>query len=341
MKRDFFNTGFALQAGLSAQTSRVLKYVLDNRNLILSISEVMSIVAPIRSILRSPIGECFNRIINSDGLINFASLYIPSKSVGVPEALSTPSLTMDIAQMPNAASVRSIPELRDKVIVNITPAVRPDRATGGLTATSIDTFQAMYVRGQLVMSYNDEDTWLPALSADYLVKTYSMILSGLISRYYSLSLIETMRVAGIFALHFCQLLSEDEKDPNPPLFSHCSYIGSRADLANMAKAYESISKTGLNLSKCVELINNLGVDRMNNFTLDALMAMSCNLGPDLITSEIALEYPPYWAYILILALSGNKIQMIYQLNNHKLTQEGSTKWLPNLYNRESIFSVKR
>lgn len=341
MKRNFFDTGFALHAGLSAQTSRVLKYLVENRGYLLSVPELMAMVNPIRSILRTPIAECFNRMISSDGLHNFASLYIPSKSVGVPESLSTASLTLDIKQMSNASSVSSVPQLRDKVIVNITPMVKADRATGGYAITSIDNFQAMYVRGQLVASYNDDVTWLPAITADYLVKTYSMILSGLISRYYSLSLIETMRVAGIFALMFCQLLDGDEVNVNPPLFSHCTYIGSRADLTEMSKAYASKSKDGLTLIKCCELISELGIERMSSFGLEALLSMCQNLGPDLLTSQIALEYPPYWMYIIILALSGNKIQLIYQLNAHKLTQEGSSKWLQSIYNRENIFASKR
>ena len=70
-------------------------------------------------------------------------------------------------------------------------------------------------------------------------------------------------------------------------------------------------------------------------------SLTGNLGPDSITSHLALEYPPYWIYILLLALSGNKIPIVYQLNNMRLAQEGRSKFLQQLMTYDALFTVNR
>ena len=60
-----------------------------------------------------------------------------------------------------------------------------------------------------------------------------------------------------------------------------------------------------------------------------------------IASRIALEYPPYWVYCLLLADSGIKIPMIYQLNNSKLANEGRSKFLSSLLTYEKMFDIRR
>lgn len=61
-----------------------------------------------------------------------------------------------------------------------------------------------------------------------------------------------------------------------------------------------------------------------------LMALAGTLGGDIIVTEIALDYPPYWVYLLALALSGQKIPLIYQLNMQRLMTDGKTKFLQQL-----------
>lgn len=340
MKRSFFDTGFAVHAGIAQQLSRLVRFMIDNRNSIFPEEELSRLAMPIATILKTPMAECFDRIIPSGTLGNFCSFYISDKSSGIPELLSTSSITIDAAQAPEAGW--TLPELKRKVLVNLTSVLKADRVRGGYMVSAVDTFQSLFVRGQMVIGYNDLTEWLSPYLAEYTVKTYSMILSGLISRYYSLSLPETMRVAGIFALHFCQLLSPEGADLEcPPLFMHCTFLGNRAELMAMAKAYSYKSATGLDLVSCCELVAEMGVEKLSHFNSQSMLAMAGTLGPDLITSQIALEYPPYWVWMLVLSLSGAKVPLIYQLNQHKLNNEGKSRWISKLLGSREIFEYRR
>lgn len=336
MRLSFFDTIFATQAGLAQQMPRVLKYVLENRHAVLSTSELVGMIAPIRSILKTPIAECFDRITAGGALTNFAAIFVPAKSSGVPESLSTASLTLDIRQMKEANVVKSVPELAGKVLANVTSSVRVDK-TGEYTISSLDAFMSTFVRGQLVLSYNDSTNPNIAV-ADYVIKTYSMILSGLISRYYSLSMTDTMRVAACFAWYFSQQYCGDS---DPYLFMHCTYLGSRRELDDLRKFFtDAYPGVMVNLAQTCELIAALGIDRMSTFVYAALQAMASNLGGDAITSNIALEYPPYWTYMLIQALSGTKIALVYQLNAHRLQKEGGSMWMRKVLSDSNMYEAR-
>ena len=337
MKRKFFDTSVATIAGFSAQMPRVLRYAVENRSLVFSSLELTSLVQPIRTILKTPMAELFDRLIVSNMLPNFASIYIGVKDASIPELLASNSVTIDLKQAPGSETLRSLPELRNKILVNLTSTLRPNTIQGGFTVNAVDTLQNLFCRGALVASYYDSADWLTPYLAEYTAKSYSMTLAGLISRYYNLSLAETLRIAGIFALYYCGLLTE-QMSGMPPAYTRCTWVGSRNELTQL---YQLVQESGgiNNLMDVCRIIVETGPDKMKAFNMGALFAMAGNLGPDLITSQIALEYPPYWVFQIVLALSGAKIPLIYQLNTQKLTAEGRSKFLVSLFSTESLFSV--
>ena len=342
MKRQFFDTGFATFAGLTSQIPRVLRYAIENRNSIFSTSELMQLALSTRNILKTPMASVFERLVSSEKLENFAAIYPNEKGSSIPELLTASNITLDLKQVPDPTLLKSFPELRNKVLINMTGFLRPDRSTGGYTVNAVDLFQNTVVRGHLVASYQDSDGWLTPYLAEYAVKSYSMILSGLISRYYSLTLVETMKVQGVLALFMCQLFSrETDSLVFPPLFNKCTYIGSHTELQELADECESFTKNGLTVNTLCELIAHVGPDRMKAFDQASFKALCGNLGPDILTSQISLEYPPYWVFIMLLALSGAKLPLIFQMNAQKLTQEGRSKFLHQMLVSDILYDVTR
>lgn len=341
MKPLFFDTQFATLAGLSTQMPRVLRYAVENKNAVFSAIELAALVQPIRTILKTPTAEFFDRLVAADQLPYFSAINITTKDSSVPELLTSTSITLDLKYAPGAQALSSIPEYKDKCLVNITSVIRPDKVSGGYLINAVDTFQNLIVRSSLCMSYHDRPwDWISASLAEFCAKSYSMILSGIISRYYNLSLTETLKIAGIFALYFTQMLDVDNK-AMPGYFNRCTFIGSRLELQEIAKFCESQSTSGLNLKKVCQLAVEMGPEKMKNFNPASLLALAGNLGPDYITSQIALEYPPYWVFMMLLALSGAKIPLIFQMNQQKLTAEGRTKFLQHLLTCQSLFDVRR
>lgn len=342
MKRNFFDTGMVTWAGIQDQIPRVLKYVVANRDIVLPAETTRVLAQSIRTILKNPMAEFFNRILSEDQLSNFATIYIQPSEISIPEVIASQNITMDLKQVRGTDVLRSLPELYNKPIINLTTALKPDRTYGGLTVSAVDSFQQMFCRAQMVASYYDNDVWLSPYLGEFVVRTYSMIISSIISKLFSLSLDETMKVMGVCAIFMSQLLDPDEGNPTmPSIYNRCTFIGSRSELEAIAGEVSDITAGGVNINKLPEMIKRVGPDRMKSFNLQMLFSTCGNLGPEVVTGRIALEYPPYWTYCLLLALSGVKTPMIYQLNNCRLSNEGRSKFLSSLLTYEKMFDLRR
>lgn len=343
MKRKFSDLGFVKSTGIIGQTPRALKYLVENRDAVLPYGVVAEMAQNIRVILKTPMAEFFDHILNVKGLNNFASLYLLESSSSIPELLAQVLITLDLKQLDTNGITRSFSELNNKILTNVSGFVKRDRATGRLSVTSIDSFINQFDRGLLVASYDDSNEgWLNPYLGEFTVRTYSMILSSIIARYYNLSIPETMQVMGVLALFMAQMLDSDDGDPTfPALFGRCTFVGSRVELNALAKSCAHESAKGLTLESTCKLISELGPERLRNFDLRSLYTLACTLGPDTVTTTLALEYPPYWVYIMMLALSGNKIPVVYQLNSMRLANEGRSKFLSQLMSYDALFDVVR
>lgn len=343
MKRKFFGIGFVKSTGLAGQTPRALKYLVENRDSVLPCGLVAEMAQNIRVILKTPMAEFFDHILEAKGLSNFTSLYLLESDSSIPEVLAQTLVTLDLKQVDTSGITRSCGEISNKILTNVSGFIKRDKATGRFGVTSIDGFINQYNRGLLVASYEDSTRgWLSPYLGEFTVRTYSMILSSVITRYYNLSIPESMQVMGIFALYMSQLLDSDDGDlVYPALFGRCTFVGSRAELAALSKACAHESSKGLTLESTCNLIAELGPERLKSFDLRSLYTLACTLGPDTITTSLALEYPPYWVYILMLALSGNKIPIVYQLNNMRLASEGRSKFLSQIMSYDELFTVNR
>ena len=342
MKRNFFDTGFMTFAGIKSQLPRVIRYVAENRDIIVPPELMRSLVQSIRTILKNPMAEFFNRIVTADQLNNFATIYIQSSETAIPEIIASQNFSLDFKQVQEANILRSIPEFNNKVLVNLTTALKPDRVNGGLMVSAADTMQYQFCKAQLVASYADLENWLTPYLSEFVVRTYSMIISSIISRQFGLTLDETMKIMGVSAIFYSQLLGPDNDDlVMPAIYNRCTFIGSRAELTALAEEVADISSTGLDVVKLCTMMKKVGPDRMKAFEPQVFLSICGSLGPDLITGRIALEYPPYWVYCLLLALSGVKTPMIYQLNNSRLSQEGRSRFLSAIMSDEQLFNLRR
>lgn len=332
MKRKFFDTMIAKFAGLVTQEPRVLKFAVENKDHFFSVTELLAMIQPVRTILKTPMAEMFDRLVATEQLNNFAAFYTPEKE-SLPELLTATNITLDLKQFDNATNVlQHLPLINNKILVNLTSVLKKDRVTGVYSVGAIDNFQNLFVRGQLVAAYNDVENWIIPPVQEFVIRSYSMTISAIISRYYNLSVTEQMSLALYFALFISQLLTPDHADQvAPPILFRCTTLGNTKQIQEVVDICTDASKEGLTILKLCELIAQNGPEKIRKFDHTALNAMCDGLGPDLITSRIALEYPPYWVYILILALSGTaKIPLIYHLNSQRLMNEGRSKFLSQM-----------
>lgn len=343
MRQTIFDTGFCRFRGIKQQLPNALKYTVENRNLILPSEEVIRLAQSIRYILKTTISEFFNRMIQAGSLNHFTVFYVP-KSVSIPEILASPSITLDVRQMDVAKVLTSVPQLENKILINATGTMKV--TNGEMSVSAIESLLQLFVRGHLVASYYDSDEWIDPYIAGYIMQSYSITISSLIAQYYNLSLNEMLRVAGIMSIYIAQKLSRDsDSHLNPPLMSKCSYVGSNIEIQELLRDCEDVLKMypeGIPLEKvCNELLNTRICEKMKSFNYKVFVSLCGSLGPDIITSHIALEYPPYWLFLLLLAFSNSKIPLFSKLNANRLTQEGRTKFLYAIAVNNNLFASKR
>lgn len=341
MKRNFYDTSFVTLSGIRGQIPRILKYVIENRDKVLSSYELTMLAQSIRSVLKNPMADLFSRIVSANQIGNFAAIYSKDSGNELPEIAASQNITLDLNVLEESRVLATVPEVNHKVLLNITAMVRKEKYEDRYTVTAADTFMNSICRGHLVASYHDAEQWLtPALNV-FLVKTYSMTMAGAITRYFNLSITENLLVMGIFALYMCQMLDGDNTNTFPALFNKCAWIGNHNDLANIAELCKERSAKGLTLRDVCELIAEHGPDKLKKFDVRTLKVLAGNIGGDPIVTYISMEYPPYWLYLVVLALGGAKIPLSYSLNSARLKLEGTTKFIPMLLAHGELFNLNR
>jgi len=68
-------------------------------------------------------------------------------------------------------------------------------------------------------------------------------------------------------------------------------------------------------------INQLGIGRLANINRKFLYTRMRSIGPDVFTSAMALEYPPYWCYLVLATLSGRKMGLTNTLKRNDIAKD--------------------
>lgn len=346
MKISLYDTSVMNAARVKETLSRVVEYAVVNRNLLIPTETVIKLTEATRTILNTPMAEFFNRLVNSDGINNIAAIAVSPKAPSLPQSLVSPSITIDFKQV-DSNMLKSIPELQDKILLNLTSSLKQDRSTGQYYISAVDILQDIYTRGQLVATYEDlGDNWMPAQALDFLVKSYSMILSSGVSRFFQCTVPEAFTVAAIFCLYISQRLTTSGDPFHPVYFNRANFCGTPRDLKELgdlaAETFDGKLDTGvMTKEQLCKLVSVALGGRFEDFNIDRLDGCCGHLGTDTIVSLTAMEYPPYWAYLLYKALSNTKTVVTYQLNNQKLVRECNTRFLEPILKYQPMFSYTR
>lgn len=320
-RKNLFNTEFAMVTGLKDSCSKVVKYLIDNRNCYLA-SSTMRNIYQISPMMPSPFNLIFDHLKNSDKLDKmFAPIHLTTGMI--PEILTTGDIVIDLAQIENSQALKSYTEFYNKVLVNLSPIIKISKTSQTYNVSDINVLHSLYTKASLVASYQDSDGWLNPTLSTFIVKTYSMVISGLLAKQYNLNLFEQMNVAAPLAIFMCQLLANKTDDyANPMLFNRCTFLtGNSSSLSTLAKSMSHMTASGLTIGKLCELIKEMGPPRMETFNPQILYRNISSLGTSSIQMTLALEYPPYWVYQLLTAVGNFKTKLLYELKNNKLFDE--------------------
>jgi hypothetical protein len=299
----------------------LIKFLVSNQHIILMPADQARRVLTTRSLAQTPMGAVFSKAIETGKDQMVSLLNIPTTVRDAPEVVSFQHITFDVPQMksfvgPIADALATTP-FADKIIINATPWLTRHGEVMDLLA-----IQATVVRGLLSRSYFTAKgrTWISPSVIRLVGKLYSMSIGGAVANQYNLSAAEHQSVVTLFAYHFLRLCTRDYGEAEAMLVAHARHFGiSRVvDIAAIADLYRASATALVKASDgptldvpCAAAATGLGVPRLESFSARVLMSRLRTLGPDVHTTALAMDYPPYWVYLTLLAMSGRKTGLTF------------------------------
>jgi hypothetical protein len=320
-----FDTLTARTTITKSQLTELVNFIIFNRGYRLGVNEVKTLTG-VRPLTATVIGNIFSRAVELHKETLFSFLRVPKANVKIPEVLTYTHVTYDLKQLnidndkTLYETISKIPDFANTLCLNVTPMIRD-------TGLPIDALalQATFVRDLLSRSYFDNKTtmWLTPSLMRYLCRFYNMSMSSTIGSVYNLSFQEQQAVATVFSLYFLQLIS-DTNTAEIIIKSWKLGLGTTQDIISvlshlkdlLAEKYDAMS-----LDDVCTGINGLGLGRLGSVNRKFLYTRMRSIGPDIFTSMMALEYPPYWAYLVLLTLSGRKMGLIATFKKNDLQKE--------------------
>lgn len=326
---------------LPKQIYEIATFLAKNRNTKLTPQE-MRMILTTKTFATTPINTLFNRILETGKTQQVSFIRVPQKQITVPEALTFQFVPVDIKQAsdvsPNTVNLlASVPEFHDNIVINITSMIK---RTGELV--DVLTFQSRIVRDLLSRSYylSQKSTWLTPSLIQFMCKCYNMSLSNAISSTYGLDFFEQKTIATIFAYYYLQNVMTPENAKGFMKSNNKIGLPSAMEVQEVLDLIDSVhpDKTNMRLSfdEIVGVIPHIGIDRLSNINKRIIYSKLGSLGIDISSSAIAIEYPPYFAHLILYALSGRKIGMMNILKTNGLMKE-ATQFVTDLVSSPIIF----
>lgn len=217
----------------------------------------------------------------------------------------------------SADIIGSISEFRDKIIVDVTPFY--NEKTRMIKETS--GFYGRIIRNLLCRSYHvNKMGWLTPSLIYLLTKLYATIIATKISRVYNLSFQEQLVVTTILCIYFTNRCYNGNDVINP-LMNRLDFIRTADTKGIFEFVREKYHGKTFDLKAVVETIVELGPSRLDKFNISTFFNMNMNITSNQSISLIALEYPPYWAYVIFSALSGDKTGLYFSIKSLHLDKD--------------------
>lgn len=263
----------------------------------------------------------------------YSLIRIPSKSVALPEVADFTFVPFDVLQMkeivPSSSTTLShIPELNDKMVINVTGITRSNGDFSDATQ-----FHYRVVRDFLSRSFytSTGKVWISPALVRYVAKVYSMTMGGQIARIFGLSPMIQSFIQSVFCLFFVGKMTDNDIAQDFTK-SHARSLGMYDD-SSLTQIFAFVEdtlgkKVPESLDEVCQVVDAYGHDHMqqggvSRMTRAVLNTKFMSLAPDGQTSMIALEYPPYFLLLILMVLSHEKVGLSFTMKTLKLDREGT------------------
>lgn len=318
-------TAIGKQSNIKDYAKNARKFLIENADYITLNHDIETGLLHSRdTLVKSVVSELYQQAVSEEKL-NIFTLLDLDKTNKIPSWFLISWLDLDILELRDIDSssydvLSSMPKYKDKILVDVTPY--RNKKTGKITDTT--SFHDRLIRDMLARSYYlSGKMWLSPTLIYLLTKFYALILSTKIGRTYNLTHPEQYVIATILSVFFTNRCTDTNDTINPVMhkMDFLQRVVDTKEIYNVIK--KDYNGKEFDLQAAVDTIVKLGPSRMNKFTLSTFRSMNSNMSSNQLMSLIALDYPPYWCYLIISALSGAKTSIYHTIRNLNLSKETS------------------
>lgn len=216
---------------------------------------------------------------------------------------------------PNQYSViNSLPEYRSRILYNLHEILDKDLTK----ILNVTQFQKTVVRDLCSRSYNNfSDMWLTGDLLINLTDFYSMTTSFNISKLYNFSYPEQTLLSTIFSYYFLTKCIRD-KDEKIKFMNNLSFLGNKVTIVSVVNIIQDIIEENGYIDietqeQLLKVVHEISPKQIKSLDLKVFNTLYRNFGSDQIVSLISVDYPGYWLYNLLAAISGDKTNLYFIL----------------------------
>ena len=322
IKQTIADTPYGTSLELRKRSIEAASFLAKNQDFILGSDGIEYVQSAVRPTVSTPLVEIYNKVAEQGKLRYFTMLDL-SRATDVPTLLTLKDVVIDGKYIS-----QNMPKAFQNVWFNLTPILsRRDAYNRNLLITDQIDFANQIARGMFCMSYNDSDAWFTPSICAQIVDVYSLLISSYFRMRYNLDLNDMSIVRVLFAAYMAQMLGrpEDRTLEIPPLLNRYELlkllIPGNATPRALSEVFEKFKDARnaiapdniLNLDTCCQILNKVGPGRISGVTGKALSIVLSRSPMDNQNMLFAIDYPPYFVWLLLQNLKGGKNPMIQNL----------------------------
>jgi len=320
-KVNIYSTDLMKSIDMNTYIKKMVNFLINSRGSISVSDKILNLINdPSNILLNNIISDMYKKLLNDHktGIISYIDL---SKKQDIPEGFSFSYWNIDVLQLKDTFNkhysvLKSFPEFNDRIIYNITDIISSNN-------TKIDSnkLHQTVIRDLLSRSYyNFDKSWLSSSIIYYLTKFYSISLSSSFSRIYNLDYQDQMIIAAVFSIYFTQKCA-DSSEINP-IMNRMDFLTKFINIKDITNYIEEKYKNKeLTLSDVADIIKDIMPERLSKINVKSIYSLGRNFNLNQIVALISLEYPPYWCFNILLAMSGVKSNLYHTLKKLNLMND--------------------
>jgi len=312
MKPTIATTPYGVSLDLRKRAVEAATFLTKNQGLLFGRDGAEYLKSSVKMTVATPITEIYTRAADLDKLSCF-TMFDLSRATDIPTILTVSEIAIDGKYISN-----SMPDIFQNVWINLTPFFKSNDAYNRISQIT-DTIQLAQnvARGLLCMSYNDSDAWLTPSLRIQIIEIYSLCMTMRMKTLFDLNVEEYQLVRLLFAAYMAQMLDEQQSASEiPPILYSCKFLFMDTGTPRtIDDRFEGISEVRnrvgadmrLSIDAICKILAEKGPDRMKKLLKAPSFYQFMSRSPtDSQSMLVAIDYPPYFVYMLLNNLRGGK-----------------------------------